>query len=84
MIETVLKNMGGNTPEQIKGAHLARVSQVRVGHPTDRVLKQMVDNLRVLALPWPADPLLYALECYLPYFFGLFQSLLDPPFGHRG
>ena len=23
------------------------------------------------------------MECYLPYFFRLFQPLLDPPYGHR-
>ena len=27
MIETVRKNMGGNTPDQIKGAQLSRVAQ---------------------------------------------------------
>ena len=46
MIETVRKNMGGNTPEHIKGAQLARVAQGRVCHPPDGVLKQMVsDNI---------------------------------------
>ena len=46
MIETVRKNMGGNTTEQVKGAQLDRVAQVRVGHPPDRLLKQMVsDNI---------------------------------------
>ena len=46
MIETVRKNMGDHTPEKIKGAKLARVAQGRVGHPPDRVLKQMVsDNI---------------------------------------
>ena len=39
MIETVQENMGGNTPEQIKGAKLARVSQGHVGHPPDGVLQ---------------------------------------------
>ena len=49
MVETVRGNMGGNTPEQIKGAQLARVAQGCVGHPPDGVhgvLKQMVsDNI---------------------------------------
>ena len=62
--------MGGNTPEQIKGAQLARVAQGRVGYPPDGVLKQMdsdyipknmpigLDNVAdALALPWPAEPL---------------------------
>ena len=46
MIETVRKNMGGHTPEHIKGAQLARVAQGRVGRPPDGVLRQMVsDNI---------------------------------------
>ena len=46
MIETVRKNMGGNTPDQTKGDQLARVEHGRLGHPPDRVLKQMVsDNI---------------------------------------
>ena len=44
MIETVRKNMGGNTPEQIKGYQMARVAQGCVGHPPDGVLKQMVSD----------------------------------------
>ena len=39
MIETVRKNMGGNTLDQIKGAHMDRVAQGNVGHPPDGVLK---------------------------------------------
>ena len=39
MIETVRKNMGGNTLDQIKGAHMDRVAQGHVGHPPDGVLK---------------------------------------------
>ena len=46
MIETVQKNMGGNTPDQIKGAQLARVAQGRVGHTPDGVLKKIFsDNI---------------------------------------
>ena len=46
MIKKVRKNMGGHTPEQIKGAQLARLAQGHVGHPPYGVLKQMVsDNI---------------------------------------
>ena len=44
MIETVRKNIGGKTPEQIKGAQMARVAQGRVGHQPDGVLKKMVSD----------------------------------------
>ena len=46
IIETFRKNMEGHTPEQIKGAQLARIAQGRVNHPPNGVLTQMVsDNI---------------------------------------
>ena len=66
MIETVRKNMGGSTPEQIKGAQLARVSQVCVGHPPDGVLKQMVSDNTPENMPIGLDNVADALAVYGP------------------
>ena len=56
--------MGGNTSEQIKGAHLDRVAQERVGHPPDGVLKQMVSNNIPKNMPIGLDSVADALAVY--------------------
>ena len=42
LIETVCKNMGGFTHEEIEGAKLSRQTQGRVGNPPDAVFKQLI------------------------------------------
>ena len=42
LIETVSKNMGGFTHEEIEGAKLARQMQGRVGNLPDRVFKKLI------------------------------------------
>ena len=42
LIETVRKNMGGFTREEIEGAKLSGQTQGRVGHPPDAVFKQLI------------------------------------------
>ena len=58
--------MGGNNPEQIKGAQLARVAQVRVGHPPDRVLKQIVSDNIPKNIPIGLDNVADAIAIYGP------------------
>ena len=66
MIETVRKNMRGHTSEQIKGAHLSRVAQGRVGHPLDGVIKQMVCDNIPKNMPIGIDNVADALAIYGP------------------
>ena len=42
LIETVRKNMGGFTREEIEGAKLSRQTQGQVGNPPDAVFKQLI------------------------------------------
>ena len=42
LVATIHKNMAGFTPEEIKKSKLSWQTQGRVGHPTDRVFKQMI------------------------------------------
>ena len=58
--------MGGHTTENIKGAHLARVAQGRVGHPPDRVLKQIVSDNIPENMPIGIDNITDALAIYGP------------------
>ena len=67
MIETVRENMGGNTPEKIKGAQLARIAQGCVVLPTDGVLKQMVTDNTPENMPIGLDNVADALAIYGPH-----------------
>ena len=42
LIETVRKNMGGFTHEEIEAAKLSRQTHGRVGNPPERVFKQLI------------------------------------------
>ena len=42
LIETVRKNMGGFTHEEIEGAKISRQTQGCVGNPPDGVFKQLI------------------------------------------
>ena len=42
LIDTVRKNMGVFTHEEIEGAKLSRQTQGRVGNPPDRAFKQLI------------------------------------------
>ena len=66
MIETVQKNMGCNTTEQIKGDQLARLAQGCVGHPQDGVLKQTVSDNIPENMPIGIDNVADALAIYGP------------------
>ena len=66
MIEASRKSMRGNTPEQIKGAQLARVVQGRVGHPPDGVLKKMVRENIPKNIPIGLNNVADALAIYGP------------------
>ena len=66
IIETVRRNMVGNTPEQIKGDQLVRVAQGSVGHPPDGVLKQMVSDNIPENMPIGLDNVADALAIYGP------------------
>ena len=79
IIETVRKNMGGHTPEQIKGAHLARLVQGRVWHPPDRVLRQMVSDNIPENMPIGLDNVADDLAIYGPS-----VSRLKLRFGEEG
>ena len=66
MIETVRKNVGVHTPYHIKGDHLDRVTQGRVGHPLDKVLKKMVSDNILENIPIGIDNVSNALAIYGP------------------
>ena len=42
LIETVIKNMGGFTHEEIEGEKLSRQTQGSVGNPPDRLFKKLI------------------------------------------
>ena len=64
MIETVHKNMGYHTPDQIKGAQLVRAAHGRVVHPPDGVIKQMVSDNIPKNMPIGIDNVADALAIY--------------------
>ena len=59
--------MGGHTPEQIKGAQLARLAQGHVGHPPYGVLKQMVSDNIPENMPIGLDNVADSLAIYGPH-----------------
>ena len=66
MIETFCKNMGGHTPEQIKGFQLAREAQGCVVHPSDGVFKQMFSDNIPENMPISLNNVSDALAIYGP------------------
>ena len=70
MIETVQKNMGGHTLEQIKGAQLSRVAQGRVVHPPYSVKKKWLVIISPKIFPLVSIMFLTPLPFMVPLYPG--------------
>ena len=64
LVATIHKNMAGFTPEEIKKSKLSWQTQGRVGHPTDRVFKQMIRDKDIKNNPIQIDDVNRAYALY--------------------
>ena len=64
LIETIRKNMGGFTREEIKGAKLSGQTQGRVGNPPYAVFKQLIGTKEIKNNPETLDNVTHNLAIY--------------------